>query len=335
MKGLKKTQGGARSTRESELLKLKEAHPIIEPILEYRELAKLLSTYVDVLPKLVDQGGRIHSTLVQTGAATGRMSSRDPNLQNLPAQSGFGDDIRRGFIASPGKVFVGADYSQIEMRLLAELSNDENLIEIFKSGRDVHTEVAARVFGVKAGVVTKEMRRAAKVINFGIIYGMGVNALKNNLGGTREEAQTFYNNYFASYPSIRNYFDEVVAGAKKNGYTKTLFGRRRYFPGLRSKIPFLIAAAERAAANAPIQGTATGDIIKLAIIKIDQELTKRGLADHSQFVLQVHDELIYEVDQAKAEDVKELVLEVMAKVADLRVPLSAEAAVGENISMLK
>lgn len=335
IKGLKKTQGGARSTRESELLKLKDSHPIIEPILEYRELSKLLSTYVDVLPKLVDEEGRVHSTLVQTGAATGRMSSRDPNLQNLPAQSGFGEDIRRGFISSPGKVFVGADYSQIEMRLLAELSDDQNLIDIFKSGRDVHTEVAANVFGVTPDAVTKEMRRAAKVINFGIIYGMGVNALKTNLGGTREEAQTFYNNYFASYPSIRNYFDNVIAEAKKTGYTKTLFGRRRYFPGFRSKLPFLIAAAERAAANAPIQGTATGDIIKLAIIKIDQELIKRGLADSSQFILQVHDELIYEVDKDKAEEVKKLVVEVMSKSAELRVPLLAEASIGNNISMLK
>lgn len=334
VKGLKKTEGGARSTRESELVKLKEVHPIVNLILDHRELSKALGTYVDALPKLADESGRVHSTLIQTGAATGRMASRDPNLQNIPAQSGLGDEIRRGFIADPKQVLVGADYSQIEMRLLAHLTLDPNLIKTFNEGRDVHTEVAARVFGVESDQVTKDMRRAAKVINFGIIYGMGVNALKENLGGTRAEAQTFYDNYFAAYPTIKHYFEEVVSTTKEMGYTKTIYGRRRYFPGFRSKIPFMIAMAERAAYNAPIQGAAA-DIVKLAMIEIDRELTEKNLRDSAHFVLQVHDELIYEVAENKAVEVEKIIMKAMEGAASLKVPLTANAATGKNLAELK
>ncbi len=302
MKGLKKTAGGARSTRESELLKLQDEYPVVKDILAYRELQKLLSTYIDSLPRLADSEDALHSTLEQTGAATGRMSSRDPNLQNIPADSGRGKAIRQAFLARPGHLLLALDYSQIEMRVLAVLSGDKDLLEIFHTGGDIHTGVASRVFSVPEKEVTKDMRRKAKVINFGIIYGMGVNALKANLGSTRQEASDFYDRYFATFPTINTYFDEVKLQAKKRGYTETYFGRRRYLPGLSSPIPFIRAAAERAAMNAPIQGTAA-DIIKLAMIKVDERLKKENLLAQAHLLLQVHDELLYEVEEGIVEKV--------------------------------
>ncbi len=294
VKGLKKTEGGARSTRESELEKLRDSHAIIEEVLRYREYQKLLSTYIDTIPELLDTGDRLHSTLHQIGAATGRMSSSDPNLQNIPNREGVGERIRDAFMAGDGKTLLACDYSQIEMRVLAILSKDEGLLEIFKKGEDVHTSVASRVFKVKADDVTKDMRRRAKVINFGIVYGMGVTALQRSLGGTRQEAQTFYDEYLAAFPDAARYMDATIDSAKRLGYTTTLFGRRRTLKDIKSRLPFVRAMAERAAMNAPIQGTAA-DLVKIAMRKADNALRDAKVAEDAKLLLQVHDELIYEV----------------------------------------
>lgn len=309
-KKLKKTAGGARSTRESELEKLRDVHPIIGEIFKYRELQKLLSTYIDTIPALVGEDSRLHADFNQMGAVTGRFSSNNPNLQNIPIKTELGKNIRNAFIAPPGSVLMSFDYSQIELRIAALLSQDTYLGEIFKSGKDVHAAVASKVFGVPESEVTHEMRRRAKVINFGILYGMGVNALKENLGTDRAEAQAFYDNYFVQFPTIRGYMDEVVAVAKEKGFTETLFGRRRQFPGLRSKIPFVKAMAERMAINAPIQGT-EADIIKIGMCQAETTLDKTGLLKHIRLILQVHDELIFEVDTGYEEKAQEIVAKAM------------------------
>jgi len=328
-KGLKKTATGNRSTRESELIKLKGVHPIIEEILSYRELQKLLSTYIDNLPLLLNSDGRLHTNLNQSGTTTGRMSSTRPNLQNIPTSAGLGTQIRKAFIASPGHVLVASDYSQIELRILAALSGDPELLKIFCEHKDIHSSVAARVFKVSESEVTKEMRRKAKVINFGIIYGMGVNALRVNLGSTREEAQEFYDNYFKSFPKIQAYFENVVKEARQRGYTETYFGRHRYFESLNSRLPQLKAQAERMAMNAPLQGTAA-DLVKMAMIKADERLKKEKLDQDAHLILQVHDELIYEVKKECLEQTGEIVKEAMEKVADFPVPLEVGLSAGPS-----
>ncbi len=329
VKGLKKTAGGARSTRESELLKLAPLHPAVSLILEHRELQKLLSTYLDNLPPLLDAAGRLHTHLNQAGTTTGRFSSSEPNLQNIPAGGGRGAELRRAFIASPGHLWAAFDYSQVEMRVLALLSGDEGLQKIFQGGEDVHRSVAARVFGVAENEVTKEQRRRAKVINFGIIYGMGVNALRQNLGSSREEAQKFYEQYFVSFPKIRAYFDTVIAEAKKRGYTETYFGRRRALPGLRSPLPFVKAMNERMAMNAPLQGTAA-DIVKLAMSAVDKLLTERGARERAHLLLQVHDELIYEIENDLAAELVPLIKTTMENVVSAQIPFPVHAATGQN-----
>jgi DNA polymerase-1 len=335
VKGLKKTAGGARSTRESELKKLAGEHKIIDLILEYRELQKLLSTYIDTIPKLVDRERRLHSQLHQTGAVTGRMSSSDPNLQNIPIREGLGMAIRHAFIASPGHEFIAADYSQIELRILALLSGDPELVKIFKAGKDVHAAVASLVFGVPEAEVTREMRRRAKVINFGIIYGMGVNALKINLNSTREEAQKFYDDYFTTFPRIKEYFQEVIGEARRRGYSETYFGRRRYFPELKSRLPFLRAAAERMAMNAPLQGTAA-DVVKLAMIRADKALKEAGLSERVHFLLQIHDELIYEAEDGALKKAEPIIREAMEGVlADKTIPLAINLSSGTSWAELK
>jgi len=335
IKGLKKTAGGARSTRESELAKLKGSHEIIDLILAYRELQKLLSTYIDTIPKLVDRERRLHTSLNQTGTTTGRMSSSEPNLQNIPVREGVGMAIREAFIAAPGHEFIAADYSQIELRILALLSGDPALVKIFKEGKDVHAAVAALVFGVPEASVTREMRRRAKVINFGIIYGMGVNALKINLNSTREEAQKFYDDYFATFPRVKEYFEEVIGAARRRGYSETYFGRRRYFPELKSRLPYLRAAAERMAMNAPLQGTAA-DVVKLAMIRADKALREAGIIDRAHFVLQIHDELIYEVEEGALKKAEPIIREAMEGVlTDKTVPLSVHLSTGTSWAELK
>ncbi|MFA6565439.1 MAG: DNA polymerase [Candidatus Paceibacterota bacterium] len=329
VKGLKKTAGGARSTRESELEKLRGAHPIIEEILAYRELQKLLSTYIDNIPDMIAEDGRLHTTFIQTGTTTGRMSSNNPNLQNIPAHAGYGIEVRNAFVAEDGFLFASLDYSQIEMRVLAALSEDEILTNVFRTGKDIHSAVAMHVFGVPEDEVTKEMRRRAKVINFGIIYGMGVTALQKNLGGTRAEAEEFHKNYFEKFPKIASYFETIKKDALNSGYTETLFGRRRYFPGLGSHIPYVRAMAERMAMNAPLQGTAA-DIMKLAMIKTYNTLKEQNFTNHARMLLQVHDELIFEVKEDAWNTVVPIIEDATEHACEIAVPLVVSVARGKR-----
>lgn len=310
VKNHKKTGGGLKSTKESELEKMKDLHPVIVEILSYRELQKLLSTYIDNIPKMVEIDGRLHARFLQAGTTTGRMSSQNPNLQNIPIKSEAGKKVRNAFVAQKGFSLVAFDYSQIELRIAAFLSGDEKLLRIFREGRDVHTEVASEVFNVPSEKVSKEMRRQAKVINFGILYGMGVNALKENLGGDRASAQQFYNRYFETFPTLSGYLDSVKAETARRGYTETYFGRRRYFEGIKSKIPYIRASAERMAINAPIQGT-EADVVKLAMIKIDEYLKKGNLDGEAFPILQVHDEIVYEIKESVVEKVSTEIKKIM------------------------
>jgi DNA polymerase-1 len=332
-KGQKKTAGGQRSTRESELEKIRELHPIVDAILEYRQIQKLLSTYIDSIPLLVAEDGRLHAEFLQTGTTTGRMASQNPNLQNIPIRSERGRAIRDAFIAEKGCTLLGFDYSQIELRLAAILSGDEILCDIFRSGRDVHTEVAARVFGVDADKVDREMRRRAKVINFGILYGMGVNALKVQLGTSTAEAHQFSEDYFNTFKRLSEYLEEVRGFARKHGYTETMFGRRREFAGIKSPMSYVRAQAERMAINAPIQGT-EADLIKLAMVRVDEMLREDGINEEVHLLLQVHDELIYEVKEERvstlAASIKEIMEGVLSEYETHGVPIIAEPKVGPN-----
>lgn len=318
-KNQKKTGTGAFSTKESELEKLLDTHPIVPEILKYREYAKLLGTYIDVIPTLVDEKNRLHSTLLQAGSATGRMASENPGVQNIPNKTDLGRAIRRAFIAEKGYKLVSIDYSQIELRIAAHLSGDEKLISIFKNKEDVHTAVAAQVFEVPLSEVTKDMRRQAKVINFGVMYGMGVTALQKNLGTDRATAQKFYNDYFEKFSGLAAYLERTKTETADRGYTETLFGRRRYFEGIRSKLPFVRASAERMAINAPIQGT-EADVVKMAMIKIHEELDVRML-------LQVHDELVFEIEDEKLSIIPKI-QEIMEHIVDFE--LTTETKVGDN-----
>lgn len=332
-KGMKKTAGGARSTKESELLKLKDSHPIISHILEYREITKLTSTYIDTIPKLVDGNGRLHTRFIQIGAVTGRMASVDPNLQNIPIKSDLGRAIRNAFVPQKGFTFVSFDYSQFELRIAAFLSGDEKLISIFAQGLDVHSAVSSQVFNVPLEEVTGDMRRKAKVINFGILYGMGVTALRANLGGTKEEAENFLNDYFATYPKLAEWIENTKEETRQRGYTTTFFGRRRYFPEIKSKLPYLRASAERMAVNAPIQGT-QADFIKIAMVKIDDYIKENKLDDKVHLLIQVHDELDYEIDSSVLDEVVPEIKRIMETVVPLEdiknVPIVAKAETGEN-----
>ncbi|OGL72619.1 hypothetical protein A3D72_01860 [Candidatus Uhrbacteria bacterium RIFCSPHIGHO2_02_FULL_57_19] len=331
----KKTAGGARTTREEELVKLAPLHPIIDDILSYRELQKLLSTYIEKMPALIGEDGRLHAEFLQTGTTTGRMGCQNPNLQNIPIKSEYGRRIRTAFAAPKGKVLAALDYSQIELRIAAGLSGDEKLVQIFKSGGDVHAAVAAQVFDVPPELVDYEMRRRAKVINFGILYGMGVNALRANLGAevTREEAAAFLAEYFKNFSGLARYIEHTKAEASRLGYTETLFGRRRYFSGFKSSIPGLRAQAERMAINAPMQGTQS-DIIKLAMVEADSLIERNGWRDKASLVLQVHDELVYELDESIAEEAARAIRKAMEsmvptdKLSD--VPIIAEIAIGKD-----
>lgn len=332
-KNQKKTGTGALSTKESELEKMRDMHPIIPLIFEYRELQKLLSTYIDVIPTLLDKNNRLHAKFLQAGTTTGRLASSDPNLQNIPNSSDLGRNIRKAFIAEKGNKLLAFDYSQVELRIAAFLSGDEKLLEIFRKGEDVHTVVASEVFGVSADKVDKDMRRKAKVINFGIMYGMGVNALKQNLGSTREEAQKYLDEYFNKFSGLAKYLENTKADAERKGYTETLFGRRRYFEGLRSKLPFIRAMAERMAINAPIQGT-EADIVKLAMSKVSEYLEKENLSEKVRLILQVHDELVYEADSKIIEKVAPKIKEIMETLVPLEKTLGVvckvDVSVGEN-----
>lgn len=337
-KNQKKTGTGALSTKESELEKMRDMHPIIPLIFEYRELQKLLSTYIDVIPGLLDSGNRLHAKFLQAGTTTGRLSSSEPNLQNIPNGSELGRNIRKAFTAEKGCKILAIDYSQIELRIAAFLSGDEKLLEIFRKGEDIHTAVASEVFGVPMNEVDKEMRRKAKVINFGIMYGMGVNSLKVNLNSTREEAQKYLDGYFNKFNGLARYLENVKIDAEKLGFTETLFGRRRYFEGLRSKLPFIRAMAERMAINAPIQGT-EADVVKLAMVKIDEFLVKEKLEDKVKITLQVHDELVFEIDEKIIDEVSIKIKKIMESLVPLEktggVVLKTEVSIGDNWKEMK
>ncbi|MDQ5949233.1 MAG: polymerase [Patescibacteria group bacterium] len=332
-KNQKKTGTGAYSTKESELEKLKDEHEIAGLVLEYRELAKLLGTYIDTMPTQVDDGHRLHADFLQAGTTTGRMASQNPNLQNIPNKSDLGREIRKSFIAEPGFKLVSFDYSQIELRIAAFLSGDSKLIEIFKTGHDVHTAVASEVFGVDPAEVTKEMRAKAKVINFGVMYGMGVMALKQNLGTSKEDAQIFYDDYFKKFSGLAEYLEKVKHETAQKGYTETFFGRRRYFPDIRSKLPFMKAQAERMAINAPIQGT-EADIIKLAMIEVHKFIQTKNLSNDVRLLLQVHDELVYEVAEHLVDSVAPEIKYIMQNVIDPKQTSSvvciANSSAGDN-----
>lgn len=335
LKNQKHTATGQRSTKESELEKMKGMHPIIEDVLRYREIQKLVSTYIDVLPTMVKEDGRVHTTFLQAGSTTGRMATQNPSIQNIPVRTEEGREIRKAFIADAGYTLVAVDYSQMELRVAAFLSGDAKMIEIFKSGEDVHQGVASRVFRVPLAEVTADMRRQAKVINFGILYGMGVNALKANLGEntTRAEAQEFLNAYFNTFTRLAEYLEETKEFARAHGYTQTHFGRRRYFPGMNSSAPFIRAQAERMAINAPVQGT-SADIIRIAMVRIHEYLTTQKLTDRVHMMLQVHDELVFEVqDDMVKRMVPELVriMESIVPEEETRgVPLKVDAKAGAN-----
>lgn len=337
----KKNASGSFSTKVSILEELEEDNPIIKEIMAYRELQKLLSTYIDVIPKMVGEDGRLHAQFLQNGSTTGRFSSSDPNLQNLPIKTELGRRIRDGFVASSGHKLVAFDYSQIELRVVAMLSGDEKMTKIFEEGKDIHTGVASFVFGVPLEKVDADMRRKAKVINFGIIYGMGVSSLRKNLGGSREEAQKFYDNYFNQFSGVRDYLENVKKLAVKNSFTETLFGRRRYFPNINSRIPFLRSMAERTAINAPVQGTAA-DIIKLAIRYAEEDLIKNSLIKDAHLVLQIHDELVYEVKNEALSKVEEVVTNAMQNVLSSsylsfknKIPLTVHSGSGNNLGEVK
>lgn len=331
VKNQKKTATGQRTTRESELEKMRDMHPIIGDILSYRELQKLLSTYIDTIPALLDQDNRLHTSYVQTGTTTGRLSSQNPNLQNIPIKTELGRAIRHAFVATPGMELVSFDYSQIELRIAAFLSEDEGLVEIFRQGRDVHREVAMRVFGVASEAVTYEQRRRAKVINFGILYGMGVNALRDALGTTRAEAQEFYDQYFAAFPKLAQYLEDTKADAARLGYTTTYFGRRRYVPGITSSIPYVRASAERMAINAPVQGTAA-DMLKLAMVELFRVIKDADLEDEVRLLLQVHDELVLEIKKdavdAVVQRIKDSMEQVLTKQEAKGIPFVVEGKRG-------
>ena len=325
--GLKKTQRGYYSTNAKVLDDLARTYDVVADVLAYREKAKIRGTYLDALPDLIAGDGRIHTSLNQTVAATGRLSSSNPNLQNIPTRSELGHRVRTAFTVGEDCVFLACDYSQIELRLLAHLSGDEHLIAAFCEGEDFHAETAARVFGVPVEQVTHEMRSRAKAVNFGIVYGQQAYGLSTSLGISRKEAQQMIDRYFEAYPRVRTFLDGTVAAAKRNVFATTLYGRKRHLPDILSRNANLRSFGERTAMNHPMQGTAA-DIIKLAMIAVDERMRDEGM--ESKLVLQIHDELDFEVPRAELDAMSALVKETMEGVAELSVPLVAEVSWGTN-----
>ena len=325
----KKTKTGQYQTNEEVLNELEHTHPIISKILDYREAAKLKSTYVDALPKSVfPRTGRVHTTFLQLLAATGRLSSNDPNLQNIPIRTPMGREIRRAFVAPPGQFLLSADYSQIELRIVAAISGDPAMREAFAGGHDVHAATASRVYGVPMDQLLPEMRRTAKMVNFGIIYGISAFGLAQRLGIPREQARSLIANYFKQYPGIKDYMERTIAGARQNGYVETLCGRRRYLRDINSANQTVRSAAERTAINTPIQGTAA-DMIKLAMVGVAAALKENGL--QARMVLQVHDELVFEVPAGEKEAVRPIVEKIMIEALPLEgVPVVVESGYGTN-----
>jgi DNA polymerase-1 len=325
---IKKTPSGAPSTDEETLEQLALDHPIARAILDYRALAKLKSTYTDKLPQMIDRKtGRVHTSYSQATAVTGRLASSEPNLQNIPARTAEGRRIREAFIAPPGHVLLSADYSQIELRIMAHLSDDAGLLTAFAEDRDIHAATAAEVFGVPLDAVNAEQRRMAKVINFGLIYGMSAFGLASQLNLERAAAQAYIDRYFTRYPGVADYMQRTREAARSRGYVETVFGRRLYLPEINAKNPQRRQGAERAAINAPMQGTAA-DLIKLAMIAVQRWLDAQQLG--SRLLLQVHDELVLEVPQGELDRVRTELPALMCEVATLKVPLRVGIGAGRN-----
>ena len=325
---VKKTKTGQYSTSEEVLETLRDKHPIVEKILQHRALKKLLSTYVEALPKLINPDtGHIHTSFNQAVTATGRLSSSNPNLQNIPVRGEDGREIRRAFVPEEGEVFFSADYSQIELRIMAHLSEDEHMVADFNSGLDIHAATAARIFHKTVEEVDRDERRKAKTANFGIIYGISAFGLSERMSVSRAEAKELIENYFSTYPKVREYMNESIERAKETGYITTQFGRRRYLADINAGNATVRGYAERNAVNAPIQGTAA-DIIKLAMIAIDRRLRKEQLK--ARMILQVHDELNFSVPPTELEQVRQLVVEEMERAFQMKVPLVAECGEGTN-----
>jgi DNA polymerase-1 len=325
----KKTKTGQYSTGEDVLVKLKHRHPIIELILEYRSLTKLKNTYVDALPNLVNlRDGRLHTSYNQAVAATGRLSSNNPNLQNIPIRTERGREIRKAFIPRNKEyILLAADYSQIELRIIAHLSKDKGLMEAFQHGMDIHTATASKVYGVAHDMVTKEMRRNAKMVNFGIIYGISAFGLSERLGIPRKEAAEIINNYFEQYPGVKAYMEKSIQFAREHGYVETILGRRRYLPDINSANSIVRGYAERNAINAPIQGS-SADMIKVAMINVFNEMRKQNM--RSKMILQVHDELVFDAHRDEVEQLKAIVKDKMLNAITLDVPLVVDMNTGEN-----
>ena len=324
----KKTKTGQYSTSEDVLEKLRSKHPVVSKILDYRGLKKLLSTYIDALPLLVNaKTGKVHTTYNQTVAATGRLSSTNPNLQNIPVRDELGREIRKAFIPNDGELLLSADYSQIELRIMAHLSGDANMLEAFNSGQDIHAATAAKIYKIPLEEVTSDMRRKAKTANFGIIYGISTFGLSERLGIPRAEAKELIDGYFETYPDIKRYMEEVIQRAKEQGYVETIYGRKRYLPDINSQNSVVRGFAERNAINAPIQGSAA-DIIKIAMVRIQEQLEKKNLK--ATMTMQVHDELNFSVPKDELEVVRQLVIGEMQQAIQLKVPLITDCGVGDN-----
>ncbi|RMG26644.1 MAG: DNA polymerase I, partial [Methanobacteriota archaeon] len=328
LKPTRKTKTGY-STDARSLESLRGEHEIIDLILNYRQVAKLKSTYADALPKLIEPStGRIHTSYNQTVASTGRLSSLDPNLQNIPIRTDLGKEIRKAFVPTNDEyVILSADYSQIELRIMASICQDEYLMEAFQKGEDIHRSTAALVFQVKPEDVTPDMRRKAKEVNFGILYGIGAFGLKNRLGITQQHAQEVIDTYFNTFKRVKEYMDGSVASAKEKGYAETLLGRRRFLRNINSKNRVVRQFEERVAINMPIQGTAA-DMIKLAMINIHNELKKRNTK--TKMVMQVHDELVFDAHKDELDELKPVIIDLMENALPLNVPVKVEAGVGKN-----
>ena len=325
----RKSARGSWSTDEETLLEYADKNPIIEAILDYRAAKKLLSTYIEPFPDYIsEQDGRVHTTFNQALTSTGRLSSSNPNLQNIPIRTERGREIRKAFVPEgPDGLILSADYSQIELRVMAHMCGDGHMLKAFQEGEDVHAATAAKIFGVPVAEVTADQRRKAKTANFGIMYGISAFGLAQRLRVPRSEAKRLIDGYFESFPSIRAFIDNTRAQARQDGYVQTLFGRRRYIQDINIQNATLRALAERNAVNAPIQGTAA-DIIKLAMIAVDKELRESGM--NSRMVLQIHDELVFETDIKEVEALKSLVTRCMENVIKLSVPLTVECNYGKN-----
>jgi DNA polymerase-1 len=325
---VKKTPSGAPSTDEEVLQKLAEDYPLPKILLEHRGLSKLKSTYTDKLPRMVNaKTGRVHTNYAQAVAVTGRLSSNEPNLQNIPVRTAEGRRIREAFIAPPGSKIVSADYSQIELRIMAHISGDPSLMRSFAEGEDVHRATASEIFGVTPIEVSSDQRRIAKVINFGLIYGMSAFGLASNIGISRDAAKLYIDRYFQRYPGVANYMDETRSKAKRDGFVETVFGRRLWLPEINGGSGPRRQGAERAAINAPMQGTAA-DLIKLSMIAVQDWLEASKI--QTRMIMQVHDELVLEVPEAELPEVRKRLPELMCGVAKLKVPLVAEVGVGNN-----